>query len=36
MNNVLNDALHGVTVCLRPTPTDHSPILSGIKPTEFC
>ena len=31
----LNDALCVVTGCLRPTPTDHLPILSGIQPTEL-
>ena len=25
-----------VTGCLRPTPTDHLPILSGIQPSELC
>ena len=34
--NVLNDALRIVTGCLRPTPTDHLPILSGIQPAELC
>ena len=28
---VLNDALHIVTGCLRPTPTDHLPVLLGIQ-----
>ena len=32
---VLNDALHVVTACLRPTPTDHLPILSGIQLAPF-
>ena len=32
---VLNDTLRIVTGCLRPTPTDHSPILSGIQPAEL-
>ena len=36
IDNVLNDALHIVTGCLRPTPTDHLPILSGIQPAELC
>ena len=31
----LNDALRIVTRCLRPTPTDHLPILSGIQPAEL-
>ena len=35
IENVLNDALRIVTGCLRPTPTDHLPILSGIQPAEF-
>ena len=33
--SVLNDALRIVTGCLRPTPTDHLPVLSGIQPTEL-
>ena len=32
---VLNEALCIVTGCLRPTPTDHLPILSGIHPAEL-
>ena len=35
IDSVLNDALCIVTGCLRPTPTDHLPILSGIKPAEL-
>ena len=35
IDNVLNDALHIVTGCLRPTPTDHLPMLSGIQPAEL-
>ena len=35
IDSVLNDALRIVTGCLRPTPTDHLPILSGIQPTEL-
>ena len=35
IGSVLNDALRIVTVCLRPTPTDHLPILSGIQPDEL-
>ena len=35
IDNVLNDALRTVTECLRPTPTDHLPLLSGIKPAEL-
>ena len=30
IDSVLNDALHIVTGCLRPTPTDHLPVLSVI------
>ena len=36
IDNVLNDALHIVTECLHPTPTDHLPVLSGIQPAELC
>ena len=36
MFSVLNDALHIVTGCLRPTPTYHLLILSGIQPVELC
>ena len=35
IDSVLNDALHIVTGCLRPTPTDHLPILSGIQMAEL-
>ena len=35
IDSVLNDALRIVTGCLRPTPTDHLPILSGIQPAEL-
>ena len=35
IDSVLNDALHIVSGCLRPTPTDHLPILSGIQPAEL-
>ena len=35
-DNVLNDALRMVTGCLRPTPMDHLPVLSGIQPAELC
>ena len=35
IDSVLNDALHIVTQCLRPTPTDHLPVLSGIQPAEL-
>ena len=36
IDSVLNKALHIVTGCLRPTPTDHLPILSGIQPADLC
>ena len=35
IDSVLNDALRIVTGCLRPTPTDHLPVLSGIQPVEL-
>ena len=35
VDSVLNDALHIVTGCLRPTPTDYLAILSGIHPAEL-
>ena len=35
IDSVLNDALRIITGCLRPTPTDHLPILSGIHPAEL-
>ena len=35
IDSVLNDALHIVTGCLRPTPTDYLPVLSGIQPAEL-
>ena len=35
IDSVLNDALRIVTGCLRPTPTDHLLILSGIQPAEL-
>ena len=34
IDSVLNDALRIVTGCLRPTPTDHLPVLSGIQPAD--
>ena len=34
-NSVLNDALRIVTGCLRPSPTDHLSVLSGIQPAEL-
>ena len=35
IDSVLNDALRIVTGCLRPTPTDHLPILTSIQPAEL-
>ena len=35
IDSVLNDALRIVTGCLRPTPTDHLHVLSGIQPAEL-
>ena len=35
IDSVLNDALRIVTGCLRPTPTDHLSVLSGIQPAEL-
>ena len=35
IDSVLNHALRIVIGCLRPTPTDHLPILSGIQPVEL-
>ena len=35
IDSVLNDALRIVTGCLRPTPTDHLPVLSDIQPAEL-
>ena len=35
IDSVLNDALRMVTGCLRPTPTDHLPVLSGIQPAKL-
>ena len=35
VDSVLNDALCIVTGCLRPIPTDHLTILSGIQPAEL-
>ena len=35
IDSVLNDALRIVTGCLRHTPTDHLPLLSGIQPAEL-
>ena len=36
IDNVLNNILLIVTESLRPTPTDHLPVLSGIQPAELC
>ena len=35
IGSVVNDALRIITGCLRPTPTDHLPVLSGIHPAEL-
>ena len=35
IDSVLNDALRIVTGCLRPIPTDHLLVLSGIQPAEL-
>ena len=35
IDSVLNDAFCIITGCLRSTPTDHLPVLSGIQPAEF-
>ena len=35
IDSVLNDALRIVTGCLRPTPTDHLSVLSGIQPAKL-
>ena len=35
IDSILNDALRIVTGCLRPTPTDHLPVLSDIQPAEL-
>ena len=35
IDSVLNNALRIVTGCLRPTPIDHLPVLSGIQPAEL-
>ena len=35
IDSVLNDTLRIVTGCLRPTPMDHLPVLSGIQPAEL-
>ena len=35
IDSVLNDALRIFTGCMRPTPTDHLPVISGIQPAEL-
>ena len=35
IDSVLNNALYMVTGCLRPTPMDHLPVLSGIQQAEL-
>ena len=35
INSVQNDALRIVIGCLRPTPTDHLSIFSGVQPAEL-
>ena len=35
IDSVLNDALRIVSGCLRPTPTEYLPVLSGIQPAEL-
>ena len=35
IDSVLNDALRILTGCLRPTPTDHLPVLLDIQPAEL-
>ena len=35
IDSILNDALRIVTGCLRPTPTDHLSVLSGIQSAEL-
>ena len=35
IDSVLNDALRIVTGCLRPIPTNHLPVFSGIQPAEL-
>ena len=35
IDGVLSDALRIVTGCLRPTPTDNFPVLSGIQPAKL-
>ena len=35
IDSILNDALHIVTGCLRPTPTEDLPALANIQPSEL-
>ena len=35
-DSILNDALHIVIGCLRPTPAEDLPFLAGIQPAELC
>ena len=35
IDSVMNDALHIANGCLRPTLTDHFPIVSGIQPAKL-
>ena len=35
IDSILNDALHIVTGCLRPTPTEGLTVLTGIQPAEL-
>ena len=35
IDNVFKDALHIITACLSPTPTDHFPIVESIYPAEL-
>ena len=35
IDSVMSDALPIITGCLRPTPTDYLPVLSGIQPSEL-
>ena len=36
IDSVLNNVMSMVTGCLRPTPMDHLPVVSGIQPAELC
>ena len=36
IDSILSDALHIVTECLHPTPTESLPVLTGIQPAELC